>query len=81
MFGHSSTVSLLLQHDSISVNEPGPHKFTALLFASANGMRESAENLLRHPDTDSTTIDDKGRTSLWWAQHGGHSEIVRLLSR
>ncbi|KAJ5654855.1 hypothetical protein N7490_001858 [Penicillium lividum] len=82
ILNHLSIVSLLLrQGDMVEINTRGPQQWTAIFFAASNGYLGVTKSLLKHPDTDISLIDDRGRSPLWWAEHGGHSRVVHLLRR
>ena len=55
--------------------------FTLLDLASLLGIRPLAENLLNNRKLylSLNRVDDKRRTALMWAAHGGHEAVVRLL--
>ncbi|KAJ5778441.1 hypothetical protein N7520_001687 [Penicillium odoratum] len=82
ILNHLSIVSLLLrQGDRVEINTRGPQQWTAIFFAASNGYLAVTKSLLKHPDMDISLNDDRGRTALWWAEHGGHSKVVHLLRR
>jgi ankyrin repeat protein len=79
---HLSIVSLLLRpRNMVDVNARGHQQWTAIFFAASNGYLWVTRSLLKHPDLDLRLVDDRGRTSLWWAEYGGYSRVVDLLRR
>ncbi|KAJ5752787.1 hypothetical protein N7520_009704 [Penicillium odoratum] len=75
-------VSLLLRQGTmVDINAPGPQEWTAIFFAVSNGYFWLTKSLLKHPDININILNDRRRTLLWWAEHGGRSKVVYLLRR
>ena len=56
-----------------------PHNATRLIVASCLGLQVIVKLLLTEDSMDINFKDNEGRTPLWWAAKGGHSEVVKLL--
>ena len=54
-------------------------RFTALMFAAAEGHADVVRTLLRH-GSDPDIVDVDGDRALDFAARNGHEEVVRLLS-
>lgn len=62
------------------VDEPGAGWMTALMHAAAAGDAGLCRFLLEH-GADPDVRDAFGRPAEWWAERGGHDDVVRLLRR
>lgn len=83
MHGHIDAAKLLL-HKGAEINVvPGGFDYagTGLHYAALNGHRAMVEFLLDH-GADRYIKDTKvGSTAAGWAEHGGHPELLDLLTR
>lgn len=82
MHGHIDAAKLLLEKGAEINTIPGGFDFagTGLHYAALNGHRAMVEYLLAH-GADRNIKDTKvDSTAAGWAEHGGHSEIVDLLT-
>ena len=55
-------------------------KFTALMFAAAEGQQEVVQALLQH-NADVTLRDIDGETARDFAANNGHDAVVRILDK
>ena len=82
MHGHIDAAQLLLDKGAEINAIPGGFDFagTGLHYAALNGHRPMVEYLLAH-GADRNIKDTKvDSTAAGWAEHGGHSEILDLLT-
>lgn len=82
MHGHIEAAKLLLDKGAEINAIPGGFDYagTGLHYAALNGHRAMAEFLLNH-GADRNVKDTKvGSTPAGWADHGGHPELLDLLS-
>ena len=82
MHGHIEAAKLLLHYGAEINVIPGGFDYagTVLHYAALNGQRAMVEFLLQQ-GADREVKDTKvGSTAAGWAEHGGHTEIMGLLS-
>ena len=79
---HHSTIEHLLlnQTGELVVNDQGPGHWTALIFAAAQPFSWAVDHLFELPNVEVDSVDNLGRTALWWAAAGGHSQCVQSLT-
>ena len=75
-----AAVRVLLEHKADPLLADREERFTALMFAAAEGQTEVVRMLLSH-GSDPSMVDVDGDTALDFAMKNGHSEAVALLKR
>ena len=76
---NDGTVQILLEWKANPLDVDHEERFTALMFAAAEGHADVVQTLLRH-GSDPRQVDIDGDTALDFAARNGHQEVVRLLS-
>jgi ankyrin repeat protein len=82
MHGHVDAAKLLLEKGAEINVIPGGFDFagTGLHYAALNGHRPMVQFLLEH-GADRTILDTKvNSTAAGWAEHGGHTDLLDLLT-
>ena len=72
------TVRVLLEAGAVPNVVDKGERFTALMFAAAEGQQEVVRLLLHH-NADVTLRDIDGDTARDFAAKNGHNEIVRMM--
>ena len=82
MHGHIDAAKLLLEKGAEINAIPGGFDFagTGLHYAALNGHRPMVEYLLAHGANRNIKDTKVDSTAAGWAEHGGHSEILDLLT-
>jgi ankyrin repeat protein len=76
---NQETVRVLLENGADPLLSDHDERFTALMFAAAEGHVGVVRTLLRH-GSDPDIVDIDGDKALDFAARNGHEEVVRLLS-
>ncbi|KAF7183608.1 hypothetical protein CNMCM7691_003887 [Aspergillus felis] len=75
--GHSNVaMQLLACGKRLNVNVQTYSKESALSLAARQGDLQVVNSILCDCRTDRNSVDDRGRTALWWAAHAGKSAVV-----
>ncbi|KAF4233510.1 hypothetical protein CNMCM8980_010241 [Aspergillus fumigatiaffinis] len=75
--GHSDVaMQLLVSGKQLNVNIQTYAKESALSLAARHGDLQVVNSILCDSRTDGNSVDDWGRTALWWAAHTGKSAVV-----
>ncbi len=77
--GYIEIVKLLLEHETINVNEKNNNGYAALIYASRNGNIEIVRLLLDIENINVNLQNKNGYTALILASWNGHIEVVKLL--
>ncbi|KAF2168781.1 hypothetical protein M409DRAFT_20798 [Zasmidium cellare ATCC 36951] len=80
-WGASRIASSLIDERTFAINTVSAEGRTALSFASERGNDVLVWQLLHTEGVDIDLADESGMTPSSWARAGGHSDIVRLLSK
>ncbi|GIJ84990.1 hypothetical protein Asppvi_003845 [Aspergillus pseudoviridinutans] len=75
--GHSNIAMQLLAFGKrLNVNIRTYAEESALSLAARHGDLQVVSSILCDSRTDRNSVDDRGRTALWWAAHAGKSAVV-----
>ena len=73
---HPEAVQLLLSHPSIDVNTSDVLGSSTFLLGCSNNNLSSSRVLLLDHRVDTTLVDYRDCSPLWWASHNGHLEVI-----
>ena len=78
--GHVQAVQILLREGNVHVNAACTNGVTPLIIATLYGHNEIVKLLLQlRFDLTVNSIDNQGRTALWYASREGNTNLVKLL--
>jgi ankyrin repeat protein len=72
-------MTLLACGDRLNINAQTYQKESALSLAARYGHLQVVDAILQDRRADRNSVDDQGRTALWWAAHEGQTIVVRRL--
>ncbi|GFF62784.1 ankyrin repeat protein [Aspergillus udagawae] len=72
-------MELLALVERLDVNAQTYQKQSPLSLAARQGDLDVVESLLLDWRTDCNSVDNRGRTAVWWAAHGGKTAVVERL--
>jgi ankyrin repeat protein len=78
--GHPDVaMTLLACRDRLDINAQTYQKESALSLAARYGHLQVVDTILQDRRATRNSVDDEGRTALWWAAHEGQTTVVRRL--
>jgi hypothetical protein len=78
--GHTGeAMRVLACEDRLDINAQTYQKESALSLAARNEYLQVVGTILQGRRADRNSVDDQGRTALWWAAHKGQTAVVRRL--
>jgi ankyrin repeat protein len=78
--GHPDVaMTLLACGERLEINAQTYQKESALSLAARYGHLQVVDTILQDQRADRNSVDDEGRTALWWAAHEGQTIVVRRL--